>query len=153
MKESWLYYDYLRRWWRLLILGLAIGAILGLAYYSVQKNSESYAATATVAIGRSNSDPEALQPPVMVTIASDKQSTSEAAIAQVQSAIDRITDYANTPVSVPSLELESKLANAWWKPIVLGSVLGGLLMIGGIYVWEDALAYHRSRQLTGPLNY
>ena len=146
MKESWLYYDYLRRWWRLLILGLAVGAILGLGYYSVQDNSESYAATARVAIWRPNSDPDALQFPVMVTVASDKQSTSEAAIAQVQSAIGLIIKYTDAPVSVPSLELESKITNAWWKSMVIASVLGGLLVVGGIYIWEDALAYHRSRQ-------
>ena len=146
MKESWIYYDYLRRWWRLLLLGLAVGAILGLAYYSVQNSLDSYAATATVALGNPNSDPDAIQSPVMITIASDNQSTSEAAIAQVQSAIGRIVDYTNDPVSVPSLELESKIAHAWWKSVVVGSVLGGLVVIGGIYVWEDALAYYRSRQ-------
>ena len=127
------------------MLGLAVGAILGLGYHSVQDKSESHAATATVAIWHRNSDPEAVQFPVMVTIASDKQSTSEAAIAQVQSEISRIIDYTNAPVSVPSLELESKLTNAWWKSIVIGSVLGGLLLVGGIYIWEDALAYHRRR--------
>ena len=26
MKESWLYYDYLRRWWLLLLVGSTIGA-------------------------------------------------------------------------------------------------------------------------------
>ena len=94
MKESWLYYDYLRRWWRLLIL-------VGLAYYSVQKQSKSYAATGTVAIGNLVDDMGGISPSVVVTIASGKQSTADAAVANVQTAFDRVTKHANNPVVIP----------------------------------------------------
>ena len=33
-----------------------------------------------------------------------------------------------------------------WKTIAFGSMLGGLLVIGLAYVWDDALTYERRRR-------
>ena len=39
----------------------------------------------------------------------------------------------------------SKTGEPWWKAVVLGTFVGGLLAIGGIYVWEDAKDYRQHR--------
>ena len=48
MKDSWLLYDYLRRWWLLLLVGASLGAIIGLGYYSTQVHPVEYVVTANM---------------------------------------------------------------------------------------------------------
>ncbi len=160
MKESWQYYEYLRRWWLLLLLGPTIGALTGLAYYSSQVHPATYDATATVAIADPTWEPddslppseldEQVQPTLTFSLDSGSDPTEEGAVKSVTSSIARIVSYTNTPVAIQQITIDRNTTDEpWWKPVVLGSVIGTLLVIGGIYVWEDARSYQRHRQQVG----
>ena len=155
MKASWLYYDYLRRWWLLLLVGPTIGAILGFAYYNQIHHPAQYAAAGTVAI----KDPTwhlehpGLQlhhraPEVEVVINSGAKATEQAAVDSIMSTAINLADYAEGVTEVRNLSIKSvpDYGVVFWKPVVMGAVLAILLVIGGIYIWEDATAYRRDLQ-------
>ena len=94
LKESWLYYDYLRRWWRLLLVGSLIGGLASLAYYYNQVHPPEHTATATVAIESPETKPDVPPPPVLITIDSGAYATPEAAVRNVESIVAKIAGYA-----------------------------------------------------------
>ncbi len=61
------------------------------------------------------------------------------------SAAATLADYAKGVTELRELSIIRlpESGNAFWKPVVLGAVIATLLVIGGIYVWDDALAYRR----------
>lgn len=146
MKGSWYLYDYLRRWWWLLLLGLTLGGMVGLIYFNSQQHAIEYSATATLII----EDPGAPRhnpPPILLTTETGGKSAAEEAIDSAVYIIRRLGTHADTPVIVPDLVIDRTMSReAWWKAAVLGSVVGFLLAIGAIYVWEDASAYQRHRR-------
>ena len=157
MKESWWYYDYLRRWWLLLLIGPAIGAILGFAYYHQSRHPEEYTATATVAIQEPTwhlENPALLwlrhyrAPEVEVAINSGANATESAAVDSVTSAAAKVADYAKGGTELRELSITHlpESGDVLWKPVVMGAVFATLLVIGGIYVRDDALAYRRHLQ-------
>ncbi|MDP6549420.1 MAG: hypothetical protein QF659_05060 [Dehalococcoidia bacterium] len=142
MKDSWLFYDYARRW-LLLLLSFTLGAILGLAYYAKQVHPMEYTATASVAIEDPVSEAEC-PPAALIAIATGRRSTEEAAVEDVTSLVAEIAAYASTAVVIRDLQLQRNATDeAWWKAVVLGSAIGALLAIAAIYVWEDR-AYRRT---------
>jgi len=154
MKESWLYYDYLRRWWLLLLVGPTIGAILGFAYYHQNHHPAQYTAAATVVIKEPTwhlENPALLRllqyraPEVKVAINSGANASESAAIDSVTSAAGKLADYAKGVTELRELSITrlSESGVDFWKPVVMGAVFATLLAIGGIYVWEDARAYRR----------
>ena len=152
MKESWLYYDYLRRWWWLLLLGPALGALAGLAYYSSQLRPIESAVTATIAIQDPN---PGLENPtyILTSLDSGFHSTVEKATNAVESRVATMVRYTNGTAVLRELSIDQRGNDKpWWKAVVLGSVIGILLAIGGIYVWEDAQAYQRHRQQISSVN-
>lgn len=151
MKESWLLYDYLRRWWPWLLLVAVFGALAGLGFYSTQVHRTQYTATATVAIENPVSKSET-PPVVSVSVRSTSQPTQEAAVAEVTAKLALIASYAEAPVSVRDSEISRRIGSHWWKSAVLGGVTAVLLVIGGIYVWEDARSYQRHRRQVGAAN-
>ncbi len=152
MKESWLLYDYARRWWGLLLIFCVVGAMTGRLLDQSVDNPVAYAATTTVAINAplwSFEDPPGVShpypPPVFATLISSTESNRQLAVADIQTQIRRITAYGHILVTSHGIivdEIPQGDAN-WWKAVVLGSVLGGLLAVGCIYVWEDAKEYRR----------
>lgn len=144
MKNSWLHYDYMRRWWGLLLLGTLLGGVVGLAYYSSQAHPVEYAATATVSIKATAPRFETPPGPVVLTIDTGSQSSEAAAVEDLTSTVAALIRYTLTPVAVQELAVERYTPDAvWWKPVILGSLAGTLLAIAGIYLWEDARAFRR----------
>jgi uncharacterized membrane protein YpjA len=152
MKESWLYYDFLRRWLWLLLVGAMLGALAGLAYYSSQVHPVDYAATATVVITDPTWEGEDA-PTMLVSISTVSWPTEKAATASVESSVATMAKYANIPAVIRDVTIaQNGLGAPWWKPVILGTVVSILLTIGAIYTWEDARAYQRHRQQVGPTN-
>ena len=146
MKESWVYYDYLRRWWWLLLLGLTLGGSVALVYHLEQAGPLEYTATLTATIG-SPSTREKPPSAIPVQITGHTLDTKEAALESVRSMVVQVISYTDAPVEVKDLSIDRhEMGEAWWKAIVLGSLVGIALAIGAIYVWDDASAYQRHRQ-------
>jgi len=169
-----LYYGYLRRWWLLLLLGPTIGAILGFAYYNQSYHPAQYTAEATVAIKDPTlhsvlsgsylpslelENPALLRylrvPEVEVAINSGAKASESEAVDSVMSAAAKLADYAKGVTELRELSITRlpESGDVFWKPVVMGAFIVTLLVVGGIYAWEDALAYRRHLQtieLTDP---
>ena len=103
MKESWQLYDYLRRWWRCLLLAPLFGALAGIGYFSDQDHPTSgYHATATILIENPQSQGR-LPPPVSVNFSSSTWPTEQAAVADIAISVRRIVGYSKAPVLVQTL--------------------------------------------------
>ena len=58
--------------------------------------------------------------------------------------VTSIAKHTDNPVMLRSLYVDQKSASEpLWKAMVLGSVIGALLVVCGIYVWEDARSYRQ----------
>ena len=146
MKESWLFYNYLRRWWWLLVLGIVTGGTAGLLYYNSQDREFEYTAKATVAIQDTRSLYE-IPLVVHISVETGQQATANEAIDSAGSTIREIGNYTGTPVTIRDLVVDRTVdTSGWWKAVVLGAVFGILMAIGAAYVWEDLHLYYR-RQL------
>ena len=148
MKDSWLFYEYLRRWWWLLILVTVLGGLCAIVYQDANAGPPAYTATVTYAI--IDPTPPFKKPPAVVaSITSGPLDSVEAAVDDARAMVFRVASYTNALVVTRNLVVELQEPETdWWKDIILGSVVGLLLAIGGIYVWEDACDYQRQRERT-----
>ena len=145
MKESWSYFDYMRRWWWLLLLVSTIGFVVGLVYSNIQVYPVAFDAPAPVTIEDPKSSRDS-PPSVTVSIQTRGAKDAMEAIDYAGSMIRKIGQHTESPVSIGELRVDRNVERGgWWKPPILGTVLGLLLAIGGIYVLEDALSYNRDR--------
>jgi hypothetical protein len=147
MKDSWLLYDYLRRWWLLLLAGSVLGAAIGLSYYSTQEHPVEYIVTADLIITDPEYTGEGSPPRVTLAQGPIDYASSEEAIEGFRS---RVADFANNsdvPVLVRRFSIDIRTVDPSWKAAVLGGVFGTLMVIGGVYTWEDARAELRSQQI------
>ena len=152
MKDSWLLYDYLRRWWLLLLVGASLGAIIGLGYYSTQVHPVEYVVTANMVFEDPEYTGEGSPPKLKIAMESRGHATGQVAIERLRSAVSNLATATGTPVALRDLSIEQENTDEpWWKAVVLGSVLGTLMVIGGVYVLEDARKY-LSRQKIGATN-
>ena len=150
MKGTWLLYDYLRRWWLLLLVGSSLGAVIGLGYYSTQVHPVEYVVTADMVL----EDPEYLgegsPPSITLTIAPSGHATIEAASKHIRSAVSKLAAATGTPVALRDLSVVLNTTDEpLWKDVVFGSVIATLMVIGVVYVWEDARAELTRRQTGG----
>ena len=152
-----MYYDYLRRWWLVLLIGPIIGAILGFAYYHQSRHTAEYTATATVAIIEPIwhlENPALLwlrhyrAPEVLVAINSRANASESSAVNSVTSAAAKLADYAKGGTELRELSITHlpESGGVLGKLVFLGAVFAMLLVIGGIYVWDDVLVYRRHLQ-------
>jgi len=119
MKESWHYYDYLRRWCWLLLFGPALGALAGLSYYSQLQPIES-AVTATIAIQDPNSG-HGNPTYILTSLDSGFHSTVERATNAVESQVATMVRYTNGTVVLRELSIDQRGNDEpWWKAVVLG---------------------------------
>ena len=147
MKDSWMLYDYLRRWWRILLLGTSLGAILGFAYYSNQIHPEEYQGTAQLSLYSSIFDIFEAPTKYSITIDIGTWSNEEAVAEYASSQAESLSLSTGRTVFVEGLQIDHHpVGSPSWKAIVLGTVLGGLLAIGFPYVWDDARAYALHRR-------
>ena len=135
-----------------MLLGPVLGALAGLSYYSSQLQPIESAVTATIAIQDPNSD-HGNPTYILTSLDSGFHSTVERATNAVESQVATMVRYTNGTAVLRELSIDQRGNDEpWWKAVVLGSVIGILLAIGGIYVWEDAQAYQRHRQQISPVN-
>ena len=141
-------YDYLRRWWRLLVLAVVIGGTAALSYQVANVNPLDYRADVTVAI--MDPAPPLQKPPVLVVnLIATELTSEEAAIATGRAMVAAMANYTNAPVVTEDFFVSHRPnLHGWWKDIILGSIFGTLLAIGWIYVWEDTKSYLRHTQQT-----
>ena len=137
MKESWRYYDYLRRWGLFLLLGLALGALAGYGYYLQQGQRGLFTATAAVSM-----------PHGSFRVVSGENSDPNKAVEEILTNLKLLGDLTKNTidVDVDNLSIEGRHPTLLWKLIVLSSIIGGLLAIGAAFVWDDAEASLRHRQ-------
>lgn len=145
MKESWFYYDYLRRWWWMLLLISTIGFVGGLIYSNAKVYPVTFDATATIAIEEPGKLPDFF-PVVLVSVQTTDAKDAAAAIDSAGATISRLGRYSGAPFTIQDFGVTRSGDNSrWLKSSVLGTVIGMLVAIGGIYVFEDALSYRRHR--------
>lgn len=108
--------------------------------------------TATIAIQDPNSG-HGNPTYVLTSLDSGFHSTVQKATNAVESQVATMVRYTNGTAVLRELSIDQRGNDEpWWKAVVLGSVIGILLAIGGIYVCEDARAYQRHRQQISPVN-
>ena len=138
-----------------MLVGPTIGAILGFAYYNQSQHAAQYTAGATVAITDPTwhlEGPAVLRhypaPEVEVAISSGANVSESAAVDSVMSEAAKLAVYAKGVSELRELSITRlpESGDFLWKPVVMGAFIATLLVIGGIYVWEDALAYRRHIQ-------
>ena len=147
MKESWRYYDFLRRWGLLLLLGLVVGSIAGLGFYVQQDQEPLFTATASVTFS-TESRPGVWHPRANFLVSSNEYPDPNASVAAIMSNTEWLNAQAAYIVTVEDLTIVSRFRSPLWKAVVLGSFFGGLLAIGAAYVWDDARSYMRDRRET-----
>ena len=87
------------------MLGPALGAVLGLAYYSNQAHPVEYAATATIAIEGPVLENERA-PEVVLTIDSSSGRTEEEVVEHVTSTVAKMVAYTKTPIVIREFAVE-----------------------------------------------
>lgn len=147
MKESWRYYDFLRRWGLLLLLGLVLGALGGFSIHLQQDHPPLFIAKALVIIS-TNDRPGVWLPRANFNVTSAEYPDPKRSVRNIIDSTEWLDAQPGYRVSVEDLSIEPRHASPLWKTILLGSFIGGLLVIGGAYVWDDARAYVRHRQET-----
>ena len=137
MKESWRYYDYLRRWGLYLLLGIALGALGAFGYILQQDQQPLFEAKATISVAGTN---------ISINVVSDEYSDPKETVESIFNDIGRIQGYTDREIFIGGISLEGRYRPPLWQPIVLGSIFGGLLALGAAWVWDDTRAYLRHRQ-------
>ena len=155
MKDSWLLYDYLQRWWRVLLLCCALGILGAYLVNEPAVYAKEYSATATLAFTDPSWVPElpsllagSRPPEALVTIELGPKPTQEEAKAVINAKISQLSEYSGNPVERREIIIHEDAHGtwAWWKGTTLGAVIGVLAAIGMIYVWTDVQAYSRREQ-------
>jgi uncharacterized protein involved in exopolysaccharide biosynthesis len=144
MKDSWFLYDYLRRWWWLLLSAVLFSSALGLAFVAMNAEPPEYVAKATVTI----TGPATVVP---IVVSSIPWYSQRAAMDALDKDLTKIITYTRTPVKVSSYSVV-RLGTSpnWPQNVALGSVLALLVVVGSVYVWEDTKAYRR-QLMTSPI--
>jgi hypothetical protein len=135
MKESWLYYDYLRRWGILLIVGVALGLLAGLGYNLVVDQQPLFKAKGAVGVSNMTLD-------VVSKDYSDPQEAFDSIVGDAR----RLDDLTEVDVVVSGILVEQIHVPPLWQPIVLGGLFGGLFILGAAWVWDDTRSYLRYRK-------
>jgi hypothetical protein len=149
MKDTWLLYDYLRGWWRLLLMGFVLGATLGLGYYSTQDHPMRYTVTANLLLEEPEYTGEGSPSTVSFAIDPIRRSTGESAIEDFRLTVAKLGQTTGSTVLTQDFSIDMERTDElWWKAMVFGSAVGTLLVVVGVYVWEDARG-HRNRRQTG----
>ena len=150
MKDSWLLYDYIKRWWRLLLLCCALGILVAYLMDEPKVYAKAYSASATLAFTHHKWVPElptslggSSIPHALVTVEFAPQSTLENIKAAINAKQSELSAYSGIPVETREIVIRENPQGTWfwWKALTLGGVIGLLAAIGFIYIWTDVQAY------------
>jgi hypothetical protein len=124
-------YDFWLRWRLLLILGLGLGALVGSGIYPQRDQPADFTVTAHLVMAPRS-------PLLEFTVVSLPNPNPKEAVEFIVKIATTLEDKTGEPVEIQNLKMERRNETAWWKSTVLGGVIGVLLVIGGIILWEDA---------------
>ena len=141
MRATWLYYDYLRRFGILILLGFGIGALLGFVYYEARPKRTWYIAQANIAQADTGRSPN-----FEFRIVSPDFSDPQSAIDHILGITLKLESVSQRNFESNRFEIEGWHRPVLWKTMAVGSVLGGLVAIGVGYVFNDAMTYQRRRR-------
>ena len=145
MKESWRYYDFLRRWGLLLLLGLGLGALAGFGFFIQQEQQPRFKANAKLSVFTEDR-PGVIGHRLDFNVVSNEFSDPKSAVKSILATAEVLGAQTGINVDAGDISLKGQYSSPVWRTIMLGSVIGGLLVIGATYVWDDALAYMRHRR-------
>lgn len=131
-----MYYDYLRRYGTLILVGLLIGATLGFVYFQTQPKRTVFVARAAIS----------MPPSVEFTMVSPPLPNAQAAADYIVGTAHQLEQTSQAKFTPKKFEIKGRHRNELWKSMALGSVVGGLGAIGIVYVWDDAKTYQRRRR-------
>jgi len=143
MKETWRYYDYLRRWGLFLFFGLALGALAGFGCDLQQDQQALFKAKATVVVIRADRKISSQFTVVSAEFSDPKRAVDS--IVNDAHILGGLTKNGNV-VDIREFSIDGRYPSPWWKPIVFGGVIGGLMALGTAFIWDDAGAYLRHRR-------
>ncbi len=155
MKDSWLLYDYLQRWWRVLLLCSTLGILGAYLMNEPTVRAKEYSASATLAFIDPMPDSQLIilhgshfRAEVLVTIESGLAPTQGEAQAAINTKFSKLSEYSGNPVVLREIVIQEDYQDnwAWWKGVTFGAVIGLLAAIGMIYVWTDIQTYVRREQ-------
>jgi len=147
MKESWRYYEFLRRWGLILVLGLVLGALGGLGFDLRQDRHPLFKANALVVI-TAEDRPGVWLDRGSFKVISEKHSDAESAVRFIVNNTEWLDSQPDYIVTVEAITIDVLHPFPLWKAMVLGGVFGVLLVIGSAYLWDDSQAYMRYRKET-----
>lgn len=130
MNETRQYHDFWLRWGLLLILGFGIGAWVGSVYYFHRDQPADFKVTAEFVISRIN-----------FTVVSTSKTNGKEAVESIVKLATTLEEKIDRQVVMQTLKMERRNETPLWKWTVLGGVVGVLLVIGGIILWEDTRNY------------
>lgn len=144
MNGAWQLYEYIGRWWRFLLLGLIVGALGGLVFFMMQNSPLSYRAVAEISVKDPGRDGFEIALPI--SMSSGDHPTPEMANQQLESRSAILLNATPYGFRIGNRYIQKNEPDDLWKAMVLGSLIGGLLMIGAIYAWDDVRAYRQRRE-------
>ena len=147
MKETWLYYDYLRRWGWLMVLAAVVGVLIGFAYYSNQPHAVNYRGTAKVSLLEVGPETYSLPTQLASFIIDLGTWPTQAEATEYAYSTARQISSPGIPAQITQLSShKSPIGGPAWKAMVLGGVVGTLFAILIAYVWDDAKTYVKHLQ-------
>ena len=110
-----------------------------------------YDASATLVVEDKTLEPEDRPPPVILTLATDSRASEEMAADYITSSVTQMGDYVDVSLDVRNLLIVRRETGfAWWESAFMGAVIGTLMAVAGIYVWDDAKSYLRRQHNRKP---
>ena len=120
------------------MLGLLLGGLSGLGS-SVLKSNEEFIVSARFHVGSA----------LDFTVVSDAEAIGQEAATSISTIATGLESLIDRPIEITEVSIHERNTADRWKPTILGSIAGALLVILAIYVWEDLKLHERSRQQTG----
>ena len=114
-------------------MGLCLGALAGFGFYLQQDHKTEFGAVLRFRL----KNVQELQ--VVGVNFSSEEEVSE----WMDPAIAELQVVTGGRATFQQVEIEERNITSLWKPVVLGSVIGGLLIVGCVYVWGDIIEYRR----------
>ncbi|KKL44791.1 hypothetical protein LCGC14_2362150 [marine sediment metagenome] len=133
---------YLSTWGLYILAGIVVGLAIGYAYYLDQDPGYvEYRASASIQTR------EGISVEMIVeSTGRDDTRTRDEVEADVVVIVDEITASWSRARNVARVYVDAVNAPAWWKPVALGAVIGGLGVFAVTWVLADVVGYVRERR-------
>ena len=127
MKEIKEIYVVWQQWGLLLVLGVALGALVGFGFHLQRDPTEIKAIGKILVAGED----------VPFTVVSETASTEKEAVESIVAITYKLEGITDTSIEIQKVEVARRYNFDLWKVVAIGSLVGGGLAIGGIYMLEQ----------------